>query len=340
VKRVPEPPAAIGAAFESGLLPAGSRLLLAVSGGPDSMALLQAFHEAAPRFNTHFAAGHVDHGWRGPASARDAQFVQRICVRLGVPFLLRAPHIERRGRSREAAARQARYDALSDMAAEFGASGVVTAHTRDDAAETILLALLRGRPLAGLAGVRPRREDGILRPLLTVPRSAVLSYLARRKIPFRRDPSNRDESLDRNWVRRRLMPVLEGRLRGAAAQNLAASAEALERDREWLDEVFRREVLSRFTVVEGGASAPVTFLAALPAGARRRALLVMAAAAGTQQFSPTRRELLELEHKILSGKPFRLQAGRQVDFRVRRGVLVASPMKPGSRYKISTQDDE
>jgi len=137
-----------------------------------------------------------------------------------------------------------------------------------------------------------------------------------------------------------LMPVLERRLAGAAARNLAACAEALDRDREWLDEVFRREVLSGLDVAEGAASAPLKFLAGLPAGARRRALLVMAAAAGTKHFSPTRRELLELERKIQSGKPFRLQAGRQVDFRARRGVLAASRMKAGSRYKIPIQDDE
>lgn len=291
------------------------------------MALLEAFREVAPRFEVAFAVGHVDHQWRGAASRRDARFLERFCRGIEVPFLLREGRPEAHGRSREAAARQLRYAALAGMADEFAARGVVTAHTRDDAAETLLLAMLRGRPLAGLSGIRPRRPDGVFRPMLAVTRAAVLAYLRRRRIPYRRDRSNDDESLDRNWIRKRVLPLLERRLDGAAAGSLAASAEALTRDREWIDEVFHRDVLSRLELVTGEAKASLAELALLPSAALRRALLAMAGAVAGVEHPPTRRELLEIERRVAAGTPFRFQAGRRIDFTCRRGVLCASPAR-------------
>lgn len=320
------PPEAIRQAFESGLLPSRSRLLLAVSGGPDSMALLEAFGEFAVRFQTAFAAGHVDHGWRGEASRRDAEFVSRECRRRNIPFLLLEGRPDSRGRSREAAAREFRYAALAGMAARFGAAAVVTAHTRNDAAETLLLALLRGRPLPGLSGIRERREDGVLRPMLGVSRDEVLSYLRSRETPYRRDASNGDETLDRNWIRRRVLPLLDRRLGGEAAGNLAASAEALARDREWLEAVYERDVRPRLRLGGGSAEAALEDLAGLPPAALRRAILGMASAAGAVG-APSRRELLQLERRILAGLPFRFQAGRRLDFVCRRGVLRVTPVR-------------
>ena len=328
------PASAVAAAFASGLLPAGSRLLLAVSGGPDSVALLEAFRETASRFDAEFGVGHVDHGWRGAASRDDAEFVRRRCADLDVPFFLRAGRPDAAGRSREAAAREFRYSALREMAAEFGARGVVTAHTRDDAAETLLLALLRGRPLPGLSGIRESRDDGVLRPMLSVSRGAVLAYLRSRRVSYRRDASNADEALDRNWLRRRILPLLDRRLGGEAAANLAASAEALARDREWLDQIYRRDVHPALRFAESGAEAPLAELAGLPPAALRRVILGMTAAAGGVERPPTRRELLEIERRIAAGAPFRFQVGRRVDIVCRRGVVRAEPARAKNGYKM------
>lgn len=317
------PDAALVRAFDEGELPRGGALLAAVSGGPDSMALLGALIEVAPRYSARFAVGHVDHGWRAERSASDARFVESFCRKRGVEFHLARVPAPAKGRSREDAARELRYRALAEMRQSMGASGVVTAHTRDDAAVTLLLAVFRGRPLGGVSGIRRRRDDGVLRPLLDVSRGAVLAYLRRREIPYRRDATNEDVGFDRNWVRRRVMPLLTRRLGEAIVGNLAASAEALSRDREWIESIFARDVLPILRGGAEGVSADASPLSLLPPAALRRALLAMAE--GAARCTLTRAELLALERLVREGSPFRFQAGRRVDFRRRRGVLSAQP---------------
>jgi len=316
------PDAALARAFEEGELPEGGTLLAAVSGGPDSMALLGAMMEVAPQHSARFVVGHVDHGWR-ERSAADTRFVETFCRKRGIEFLSARAGPAPRGRSREDAARELRYRALEEMRAATGSCAVVTAHTRDDAAETLLLAVLRGRPLSGVAGIRRRREDGVLRPLLDVSRAAILAYLRRRGIRHRRDETNDDVAFERNWLRRRLVPILLRRYGDSALANLAASAEALSRDREWIDAVFAREVLPRIADGPGEASADAAALSVLPPAALRRALVVMAERAGRGGL--TRPELFALEALVRGGAPFRFQAGRRVDFRCRRGLISARP---------------
>jgi tRNA(Ile)-lysidine synthase len=285
------------------------------------MALLAALAAVAASHRSVVVAAHVDHGWRGDRSRRDAEFVARWCARREIPFLSERLPAAPRGRSREDAARELRYRALAAMRERAGASVVATGHTRDDAAETVLLALLRGRPLSGIAGIRKRREDGVVRPLLEVSRASILAYLRERRIPYRQDASNADPAFDRNWVRRRVVPLLERRFGNGVTGNLAASAEALSRDREWIDDLFAREVLPRLPAEQEGVRADAAHLAGLPTGALRRALLSMAERAANRTL--TRPELLALEKLTRSGSPFRFQAGRRVDFRSRAGVVTA-----------------
>jgi len=285
------------------------------------MALLAALAAVAASHRSVVVAAHVDHGWRGDRSRRDAEFVARWCARREIPFLSERLPAAPRGRSREDAARELRYRALAAMRERAGASVVATGHTRDDAAETVLLALLRGRPLSGIAGIRKRREDGVVRPLLEVSRASILAYLRDRRIPYRQDASNADPAFDRNWVRRKVVPLLERRFGNAVTGNLAASAEALSRDREWMDDLFAREILPRLAAEPEGVRAEAAHLAELPSGALRRALLSMAERAADRTLS--RSELLALEKLARSGSPFRFQAGRCVDFRSRRGVVTA-----------------
>ncbi len=187
----------------------------------------------------------------------------------------------------------------------------------------MLLALLRGRPLGGLAGIRERRDDAVLRPFLGVSRQSVLRFLRSRRVPYRSDSSNRDVSLDRNWIRRKVLPSLARRFGHSVGANLAASAEALSRDREWIEEIFRREAESALELSPGTASVRLSALAGLPSAGVRRILLVMARTAGGDRFAPTRRELLAIERLAADGGEFRFQAGRRVDFIARRGRLRA-----------------
>ena len=318
------PEEALARAFDDGSLPRSGPLLAAVSGGPDSMALLVALAEVAPRFSVPFAVGHVDHGWRGARSASDARFVQAFCRKRGIECRGARVEVPAKGRSREEAAREARYAALTAMRDALGATAIVTAHTRDDSAETILLAVARGRPLGGVSGIRRRRSDGVYRPFLDVSRVAVLAYLRRKRVPYRRDATNADPAYDRNWIRRRVIPLLRRRFGDAVTANLAASAEALSRDREWIETFFAQEVLPRLDVDGRSTSGEASALAAMPPAALRRALLAMAERAGGRAIS--RAELLAVEELVRRGEPFRFQAGRRVDFRSRRGRISARPV--------------
>src|SRR5262249_23850001 len=197
---------ALLAAAKSGLLPQSSSILLAVSGGADSMALLSAACGIRSQAGWVLSVGHVHHGWRGKEADRDQAFVADHAPRLGIPFLTRRCGARRLGRrqgiSPEAGARAARYSALAEMAHQAGVDRIATAHQRDDRIESLVIALERGTGLAAAAGPKALREDGVVRPLLGVSREELLSFLARRGIPFRRDATNGDLSLQRNRVRR------------------------------------------------------------------------------------------------------------------------------------------
>ena len=213
------------------LIPVGSRVLAAVSGGSDSVALLRLLLDLAPGSGFVVAgAGHVNHGLRGAASEGDEAFCRRLALRLGLPIEVQhrdATALARtRGTSIEAAAREARYGALAEMAARVGADLVATGHTRDDQAETFLLRLLRGAGASGLSGIRPRR-DAVVRPLLETRREELRQYLKSIGQPFREDASNRDTAIPRNWVRHRLLPLLARRLNGDIVEVLARQAGVL-----------------------------------------------------------------------------------------------------------------
>jgi tRNA(Ile)-lysidine synthase len=188
---------------QSGLIAAGHRVLVAVSGGPDSTALLLALVDEAHQV----VVAHYDHALQ-PGSGRVADHVRRLCERLGVEVL-----IERRERpmsrgSVQAGARALRYEFLERARAQAGADVVAIAHTADDVVEGVVLHLLRGCGLAGLRGM-PARRGVFVRPLLSVWRSDVADYLHRRGIEALQDPANSNDAYARVRVRRDILPALE-----------------------------------------------------------------------------------------------------------------------------------
>ncbi len=209
------------AACERALAAAGveragtERVLVACSGGPDSVALLRvAVVLLGP---ARVVAGHVDHRVR-PGSREDAEHVARLAEQHGLEWLvttLDPPSAD------EATLRALRYAALERMRVQAGAELVLLAHTRDDQAETVLLKLLRG---AGLVGM-PARNGRLLRPWLDVPRPKLRSYLEQKGWPFRDDPTNREPAFLRNRIRKELLPLLERRYAPGFARRLVQSAE-------------------------------------------------------------------------------------------------------------------
>lgn len=249
----------------------GERLLVAVSGGVDSVVLLDVLARLQARLGLSLHVAHVHHGLRGKAADRDAAFVVAEAARRGLPVsVCRLDPAERpRGESVEMWARSARYACLEAMAARARAGRIAVAHTRDDQAETVLLHLLRGTGPRGLAGIPPVRHH-ILRPLLAVPRAEVERYAALRRLAFRTDRSNASEAHLRNRVRRHLLPLLAARYNPRIAESLAALAALLREDEAALAEQ-AASLLTR-SVREAGPALclPVGALRAAPPAVTRR----------------------------------------------------------------------
>ncbi len=221
-------------------------LLVAVSGGPDSVALLDILY-AMPEARLQLTLAHVHHGLR-PTAEADATFVERLAKRYHLEFLSRRvdvrARVDRTGESEEEAAREVRYAALSEMAAEAGATRIATGHTADDQAETVLMRILRGTGLLGLAGIPPRRGP-VIRPLLPLWRRDILAYLQARGLESCTDETNASLDYTRNRVRQQLLPELEQEYAPRLRVRLQQLAEMARQDSAVL-ETLAEDAFTRF----------------------------------------------------------------------------------------------
>lgn len=229
-------------------------VLAAISGGPDSMGLLRALHALKIGGAGRLVAAHFNHGTRGAEAAADEALVLRTCRELQVTCELgRAAEgaFDRTPDGFEQAARTARYRFLEETAARLGARYIVTGHTADDQAETILHRILRGTGLAGLAGIPATRAISplttIVRPLLGVRRAEVLAYLAEIGQPFREDTTNADPRFTRNRLRHELLPMLTQEYNPQVVEALLRVGSQAAEAREVIDELaekLARQVVS------------------------------------------------------------------------------------------------
>jgi tRNA(Ile)-lysidine synthase len=196
-------------------------VVVAVSGGADSTALLLVLADLADELGIVIHVAHFDHRTRPKQSAEDADFVAKLANRIGAP--IRVGRAEKPTKS-EDAARTARYEFLRRAASEIGATAIATGHTRDDQAETVLLHLTRGSGLAGLAGMRPLRE-GIARPLLAIGREDTVAVCRAARIRPRTDPTNRSLKFARNRMRLGVLPQL-AKINPRASEAIARFADA------------------------------------------------------------------------------------------------------------------
>jgi len=262
-----------------------SRLGLAVSGGSDSVALAVAVRELArlKRVKPFLKVLHVNHGLRGRASGGDQRFVRALARRLGMDFDACKIHIKRRsafGLAPEQEARTARYEALRQMAVEARLRFVLTAHTADDQAETVLLHMARGAGLGGISGIparrtlsgRPRVE--LLRPALAVTRDEMRAFLAERGIGWREDASNRSPGYARNRVRQKILPMLAELVNPRSSEHIVQLAALAADAREFIE----GEALARFPCLrsEIEPALKVAELAGAPRAIRRRAVRLAA----------------------------------------------------------------
>ena len=211
------------------MIPDGERVLVAVSGGGDSIVLLDVLHRLSTELSFDIVVGHVDHGLRGAASARDADFVQGLAEGYGLRAvqhrLTEFDLDQQRSHGREGAARHARLATLETLAAEVAATRIALGHTMDDQAETILYHLARGAGPTGMKGIPPVRIP-FIRPLLQVSRSNVLAYAVERELTWQEDATNSDLTYARNRIRHRILPELR-RLNPRIVEALGRNADLL-----------------------------------------------------------------------------------------------------------------
>jgi tRNA(Ile)-lysidine synthase len=237
------------------LCDAGARVIAAVSGGADSVALAHLLMELSAGGRLQLVGiAHLDHRLRGAESDRDAAFCAALSQNLRVPFDVEQISVSeqavRTGRSIEDAARQVRYAFLERARVRLGADMIAVGHTRDDQAETVLLRLLRGAGIEGLGAIRPRRQH-VIRPLIDLRHAALVRYLEARGLPWVEDSSNADLQFLRNRVRHELLPWLRAHV-SPAVVNLLARTSDLARDDEALLTALAAE---RFAAVRQGDAA-------------------------------------------------------------------------------------
>ena len=236
------------------MIVSGDDVLLGVSGGADSVALLNVLDELKDVLGCTLAVAHFDHGIRGEEGCEDALFTQKLAARLELPFHLgrnegRTP-IATTGGNLESHARDARYRFLDSVATQGGLKKIAVGHTRDDQVETMLMWLLRGCGPSGLGGmpaVRPVSsvESGnphatLIRPLLDVPRADIIQYLEQRGASFREDSTNADTRYLRNWIRADLLPELVKRTDERLKLRLGRLSSLLQSDDRLLDQYVSR----------------------------------------------------------------------------------------------------
>ena len=202
----------------------GDRVLVAVSGGPDSVGLLACLAGLRRRLEIDVVAAHVNHRLRGADADADERCAAAAAAALAVPFVRCELTAELgAGGNLEERARHTRYAELHRLARESGCNRIATGHTQDDQAETVLLRLIRGAGSVGLAGIRPKRKDGVIRPLLECRRGAVEALVRHLGLGYRHDLSNHDPRFARTHVRDRVLPILQ-ELNPSVIRSLARAA--------------------------------------------------------------------------------------------------------------------
>ncbi len=304
-----------------GLFAGADRILLAISGGADSIALLHILMalKAQGWIEADLVCAHINHQLRGPASDADEQFVVAQANLLGLPVVARAvevrAHARRHRLSLETAARQLRLASLAEIARHRECTWIGTGHQKNDNAETVLQRLLRGTGFRGLAGIWPARQLDDLRlasPLLCATRTEIGQYLKRRALPWREDATNVDVAYTRNYIRHRLLPLLQQEARGSLVDELSELATSARRLYVRIEREAEEAWASLATCAAGNVILNASGLASLPepvAIELIRKAVVGLGGDNSDWASPHYRSILQLARRSIGGKRASLPGG-------------------------------
>jgi len=323
--------AVLRAIRRTGAPPPGARVVVGLSGGPDSTCLLHALLAVTPPLRWRIEAAHLHHGLRGDSADADEAFCRALCASLCVPLAVR--HVDvaalaaATGRSLETCGRDVRYEFLRETAGPDGY--VAVAHHRDDQAETVLMNLSRGAGLDGLAGMRPV-AGRLLRPLLAASRADILAYLARRGIPYRTDPTNALPDATRNRVRLEVLPRLDAAFGGEVSDHIAQAAALLAEDAEYLGSL----AAAAYAGLREGDAVPCASLAAQPRPLAARIVREMYAEARGDRKDLSRRATEAVLALCAPDRPNgpsgRVSLPGGLEARVARGRLRMAAVSPGT----------
>jgi tRNA(Ile)-lysidine synthase len=267
-----------------GMLTRDEHLLVAVSGGPDSVALLRALVLLSTEYRLHLTAAHLNHGLRGAEAEKEEDFVRHLSSGMGIPCLCKTIDIRQlqrdKGQSLEEVGREERYRFLKEAADKCGARKIATGHHRDDQAETVLINLIRGSGPEGLKGIVPVREGRIIRPLLQVSRKSILKFLEGEGLTYVTDSSNLNPVFLRNRIRNELIPALAKNYNPQMVAGLCHVAEIARREDDYLRDVVR-QILDRWAIVPGAEELllPLKEFMPLPEALQGRIIKVLLGAA-------------------------------------------------------------
>ncbi|MFA3782637.1 tRNA lysidine(34) synthetase TilS [Melioribacteraceae bacterium 4301-Me] len=234
------------------LIEKGDSILIALSGGPDSIFSLFFLNKYKKKFNVKLAAFHVNHKLRGKEADNDEEFCKKICSDLSIQFSsvkvnVRA-YAKKNKISVEQAARKLRYDSLQKYADKHGFNKILTAHNLDDNAETILLNLFSGTGINGIAGIPIKREN-IIRPVLCLSKKEIIQYLDKHKINYRIDSTNITDDYKRNFIRNNIVPLIKSKINSSFESALFRSSKIVEENLKLFETLVQR-IIDKFIVIK------------------------------------------------------------------------------------------
>lgn len=233
---------------ENNLLKEGKKVLIALSGGPDSIFLLHFLNKFKNKYKIEVEAAHINHSLRGFSSERDELFCRTICNELNIPFYSITKNVKSIAKknklSIEVAARKTRYEFFNLVLKKSKLDKILTAHNADDNVETVLLNLLKGAGLKGIAGIPIKREN-IIRPILCLSKKEILEYLEENKFEYRIDESNLKNDFERNYLRNKIVPLLTERLNPSLSNSVLTTSlnlQSLVEEIEFETEKFKSNI--------------------------------------------------------------------------------------------------
>ncbi len=321
-----------------GMVAPGDRVVVAVSGGPDSVCLLNILYGLRQALEVELAVAHLDHGLRPAVDEDETRFVASLAHDLNLPFFTQKlkEALNPGDASLEEKAREFRYRFFDQVKSRASAQKIALGHTLDDQAETVLMRLLRGSGPSGLSGIPPVRDNTIIRPLIEMTRGEVQGYLQKRRLHYMTDASNADPTYLRNHIRLNLMPRLEA-IQPRVVERLAQTADIMRAEKAYLEQEASRWLDKAANRGEGGeVQLPLADFKALPEALKRQVIRKAICMTGSTLRRVNLQHIKAVEQLALTSNPHaRIALPHGMVAKRRYDQIHFTPHESGSRKDFS-----